>query len=178
MYTYYALSTNIHMTGHHPGDMCSVLVSHHCATRALALPSLLSCTRRLKRSKAAERLRTELRKGVWPEPKKCLGRSWEGSHPMADFHGSTGNGWESIGENTDEHWELEFQCQDVELKHENLDFIFNNLGFDNDQLEEKHHKSVQQWIGINSLIKDLSAFENLKSHRSHGDESSQESKWE
>ncbi|CAL1140718.1 unnamed protein product [Cladocopium goreaui] len=51
-------------------DMCSVLVSHHCATRALALPSLLSCTRRLKRSKAAERLRTELRKGVWPEPKK------------------------------------------------------------------------------------------------------------
>ena len=92
--------------------------------------------------------------------------------------GARENGWESIGENTDEHWELEFQCQDVESKHENLDFIFNNLGFDNDQLEENHHKSVQQWIGINSLIKDLSAFENLKSHRFHGDESSQESKWE
>lgn len=99
------------MTGHHPGDMCSVLVSHHCATRALALPSLLSCTRRLKRSKAAERLRTELRKGVWPEPKKCLGRSWEGSHPMgesairmADFHGSTGK-W--LGKYWREHrWTL------------------------------------------------------------------------
>lgn len=88
--------------------------------------------------------------------------------------GARENGWESIGENTDEHWELEFQCQDVELKHENLDFIFNNLGFGR---KSPHHKSAQ-WIGINSLIKDLSAFENLKSHRFHGDESSQKSKWE